>query len=744
MAANQLHVDEKVPSYLNCPFCHELYKKPKYLSCYHSYCEECLEKLQEGSRITCQECRKISVVPSGGVKDFPSNFFICRILEEMDLKEKLEGDEDVKCDMCIRDDPGMVLCIDCGMFLCNHCHESHKYSREYQGHHMMALKEIRSAKIEINLQPKSKPMFCKEHHNAELKFYCETCEKLLCSFCAMKHHGGHKYDSVVRVAMKYRSKINRIMELVDKCIDGIDCAHRRFTPIRGEIESQATKTDNEIDAYYDHLLQQLQQEREYLKKELHEVSIQKKKAMSLQLEQMKSMKKKLQNIKELGEVVDSGSYQEALFITKQIDSDYQVLVPEYNKLDPRPAESADVKFIKGYNEKSLPCLGTMFYGKNSLFNTAVAFGIPSYQPKGKEMKLTVITKGQVSSRCTYSQRGDRIAISADPSTGIVMRGDAEENSVGGYTFQAYVIASQIGKVKLGITVNGKHIKGSPYSVQIRQYSSLDKPNKMVDNDGRMGKLVGIAFNEDGMWAVADYSNNCVCIFDNRNQLIRKFGSPGSDNGQFNNPCGLAFDADNHLYVVELYNHRVQKFDAIGGYLLQFGKHGSGDGELSHPSGITVYDDRVFVAESNNHRISVFQCDGQFSHTIGSGQLSSPQDVAVTSNNQVLVADYGHHCISIFTVDEDYVGKVVIPTDGKDQLVWPTSIAIDLHDYIFVTEWGNRRVSVFNRDGVFIHYCECYGCGEGSSSSPLRIACSPNGSIYVSDHDNKRVQIFSDY
>ena len=84
----------------------------------------------------------------------------------MALKEKLEGDIDVKCDMCIRDDPGIILCVDCGVFLCYHCHEYHKFSRECQGHHMMMLKEIRSEKV--NIQPKAKPMHCKEHQNAKL------------------------------------------------------------------------------------------------------------------------------------------------------------------------------------------------------------------------------------------------------------------------------------------------------------------------------------------------------------------------------------------------------------------------------------------------------------------------------------------------------------------------------------------------------------------------------------------------
>ena len=55
-------------------------------------------------------------------------------------------------------------------------------------------------------------------------------------------------------------------------------------------------------------------------------------------------------------------------------------------------------------------------------------------------------------------------------------------------------------------------------------------------------------------------------------------------------------------------------------------------------------DKVYVAE-NSGRISVFQLDGQFSHIIGSGHIIIiPWHVAVSSNDQLLVANVGHHCI----------------------------------------------------------------------------------------------------
>ena len=45
----------------------------------------------------------------------------------------------------------------------------------------------------------------------------------------------------------------------------------------------------------------------------------------------------------------------------------------------------------------------------------------------------------------------------------------------------------------------------------------------------------IAFSSDGMWAETDDTNHCVWIFNNEDQLVRKFGSKGTDNGKFNHP-----------------------------------------------------------------------------------------------------------------------------------------------------------------------------------------------------------------
>ena len=294
--------------------------------------------------------------------------------------------------------------------------------------------------------------------------------------------------------------------------------------------------------------------------------------------------------------------------------------------------------------------------------------------------------------------------------------------------------------------DGEQIKGSPYSIVVgRNYQAIDKPSKIVNNNGSMGRPWGVAFGRNGLWAVADHSNDCVYIFDDRDELVRKFGSNGSNNGQFISPRGVAFDSHNHLYVVDNGNHRVQKFDTNGNYLMQFGSKGASDGQLRYPYGVTVHNDKVYIADNgSNKRISVFQTNGKFCMSFGSDQLDDPVDVAVSANNHLLVADWSNSCIYTYTLDGHYVGKFSTQGYGRGQLDRPNSLTTDLNGFIIVAEYGNHRVSIFDKDHNCIHCFGSKGTANGQFSNPYGIAVSPNGSIYVTDHYNKRIQIFSNF
>ena len=89
-------------------------------------------------------------------------------------------------------------------------------------------------------------------------------------------------------------------------------------------------------------------------------------------------------------------------------------------------------------------------------------------------------------------------------------GEVRDNNDGSYV--ASFVGEHGGEAKLHMSINGQEIKGSPYSIVVRNYQALNRPNKIVNNNGSMGQPWGVAFGRNGVWAVADYSTIvCMCL-----------------------------------------------------------------------------------------------------------------------------------------------------------------------------------------------------------------------------------------
>ena len=653
-------------------------------------------------------------------------------MDEVTLKRKVEGEEKATCDMCVEEGLAIVLCPECVMFLCDHCNEFHKRGKEYRNHSVIPLNELQSKKKEVKLRPKAKEMLCQDH-NLELNFFCETCDQLVCHYCTTNEHNGHVHNSVKKMANKHRNELEKIMEPVEKMIVDLSALRQKVKVTEEDIGSQTTKVDQQIDSYYEELHQKLQQQREELKRKLQEISAQKKKAISLQLEQLEYTQAQLESVKELNDAVTNGSDQEALFAKKQVSNDVNRLTDSYKKLDSDPVEMPTIEFVPVNEYKDLfPQFSHVHYDYAIPGNCEVT-DIPLEPLVGNRIDFKIITKNRNNFRC--AKGGSHIIAQVQPSRGDVVTVEVKDNKDGSYS--ASFVTKQVGEAKLSVTVEGEHIKGSPYSVMVgRDYKSIDKPIKVVNDGGNMGYPWAIAYGRDGVWAVTDENYNCVYIFDGQDQLVRKFGSNGKGNGQFSSPRGLAFDANNHLYVSDQSNNRVQKFNITGEYLLQFGYQGLRNGQLYSPCGITVHNERLYIAEYSNRRISVFQLTGQFCCIIGSGQLSNPYDVTVSGNGHLLVADGNNNCITSFRLDGTYVGRF-----DKGQLNYPIALTTDVLGYVLVTEDGTHRVTVFDQDGTCVCQFGSNGSANGQFSNPRGIAISPNGNIYVTDYSNKRVQIF---
>jgi tripartite motif-containing protein 2/3/tripartite motif-containing protein 71 len=142
----------------------------------------------------------------------------------------------------------------------------------------------------------------------------------------------------------------------------------------------------------------------------------------------------------------------------------------------------------------------------------------------------------------------------------------------------------------------------------------------------------------------------------------------------------------------------------GTYISSTGKQGSQNGQFDRPNGLCVAPDgSLYVCDSENHRIQVFDRDLNFLHTFGAvgmdrGEFNWPSNVAITSDGNVYVTELNNHRIQCLSRSGDHVRFIGRPGYGETELGRPNILHI--HDsHIFVSD--DRGVVVFTLSGQFV-------------------------------------------
>ena len=738
MAAREV---KRATESLTCPICYQLFRNPKYLPCYHYYCEECLNKVRKQSKITCPECRKETTLPAGGVKDLPNNFLINRLKDDLVLNRRDE--EKVMCDECNNDET-TAYCPNCNSFLCHACYDDHKETNACHNVGTVSLDSARSGS-------QSSEFMCEEH-DYELKHYCETCDKLICLYCTMKQHSDHDHDIVKNKADKQRNEMKKIAAPLEGMAENLHKAHLEVSSLKKNIKELDKEIDAKLNQHYNQLFQKLMAQKEQLKKELSVAVSQVGKTATAQEKEIESVVKRLLKVKEINQSIEEGSDQQALSTKQQLVDSMRALGGVYKKLNLQPPASPVIRYSRA--DELLPQFGELsVFGKplslKDVTNSKIE-NIPRHIFKGREVQVKIISKDHNGRNCPVG--GCQVSVQLETGTEEVTAARVRDNNDGSY--MASFVAEQVGEAKLSVVINGQQIKGSPYHFTVyKNYLALCSATKTlgVDDIINLGNPWGIAFSGNGIWAVADNSNHCVYIFNCKNQLLRKIGQAGNRKGQFQSPRGIAFDNTNHLYVADYKNDRVQKFATDGKFLLQLDSYtlnplslslASKFYKMNCPTGVAAYNDKVYVTERIiNGYVSVFRSTGRFCFTIGSKELSDPYDVVVRADGQLLVADCVKNCIFAYTPEGVYLRKFSTGGTGKGQLNSPFSLTTDVNLFVFVADTWNHRVAIFDKDGNHVHSFGSEGCAEHQMKRPHAIALSPDGKVYLSDYGNSRIQIF---
>lgn len=256
--------------------------------------------------------------------------------------------------------------------------------------------------------------------------------------------------------------------------------------------------------------------------------------------------------------------------------------------------------------------------------------------------------------------------------------------------------------------------------------------------GSRSVIAGVA----NSYALDSVGNIFAPVFIGNYSFIRKFAADGSfvkdirytDLLAAHQASGykrMTVDNNDDLYAFDE-SSKLQKFDNDGNYL------GAIPGiTISDAYIIFDHDNNFYVSHPSAHKIYKYNTSGTLLATLGStsgsadGQFKTPRDIAIDSNNNLVVSDSGNNRIQILSSTGTFVRKFGQKNTGflcppQPSLDSVNGITLDNQDNIYVasqSSWCTTHVLKFDINGGYIGLQE-----RGVRSSALRTG--PDNTIYA--------------
>ncbi len=214
---------------------------------------------------------------------------------------------------------------------------------------------------------------------------------------------------------------------------------------------------------------------------------------------------------------------------------------------------------------------------------------------------------------------------------------------------------------------------------------------------------GIHIAPDGSIFCVDDGTHTITKFSPEGELLLTIGTPNQaatkwGGEPFNRPTHVAVSArTGDIYITDGYgNARVHKYTSDGQHIKSWGEPGIDPGQFNLPHNVVIdADDRVYVAERENHRVQIFDSEG---NTIGMwNNIFRPDGMAIGPDGNFYICELNlggaedppgmGHRVTILSPDGKLLAHVGDPLEGEDpgKFIAPHGIALDSHGDIYVGE-----------------------------------------------------------
>lgn len=249
---------------LICTLCKKRYASPRMLPCMHGFCTKCLQDHIANCpnvRLFCPSCFRDFDLPSSKAQDFPRNLLLENQVMKMNLLESdLSSGSTTKCGFC-NVMLGCWFCFDCSKFLCQRCKEDHDNNSDIDDHTVTANENLSSKMPEIIA---NKAPFCDFHKRKRLRFFCCTCDQLVCWECTMDP-ATHKRHDYVKAKRQQKPSQESLLTLLEGCTSQIVYVKelaQKAEKHKAEVEAMVSVAKEGINQHFEEVMKKLNKDKD--------------------------------------------------------------------------------------------------------------------------------------------------------------------------------------------------------------------------------------------------------------------------------------------------------------------------------------------------------------------------------------------------------------------------------------------------------------------------------------------------
>ena len=244
-------IGDVIAEELECSICLDRLESPRMLTCFHSFCEHCLEGCADQNLkgfLHCPTCRERTIIPNVGITGLKPDFRANKLLQALnkDRTSKQGATVQQSCSLC-KSSKASLFCEECDLKMCQGCAEFHLKMPMCRNHQTVPLTDVSSDSVSVE---KSVVIRKCPRHDERFKFYCKTCSICICADCTVLDHSkvdGHECVYLKEIVQQQRRDVAKLVTQVDVKAKDLDSFLSKIVATKQVLDQKSSDIAKEIE-----------------------------------------------------------------------------------------------------------------------------------------------------------------------------------------------------------------------------------------------------------------------------------------------------------------------------------------------------------------------------------------------------------------------------------------------------------------------------------------------------------------